>query len=213
MQKILPVANVYRYELWYIDHASCRWYQLPPLCDYKTKWTAVPPLHHLRQVVHFYVDPNAGGRIFHLVWSRPLWNKLGHKRGYCQERMSGCWSTTCSAWNSSSSSSKLESKLVFDLELYSVSSLLSNNLLHQIRYQWSSSSSDIWTGRFSGTVKNGILLFEEQRKLISLHTIVLFFPRKIKIGNFCHANYWAKPNAAKFNSSSKLYLLQLYIFW
>ncbi len=38
-------------------------------------------------------------------------------------------------------------------------------------------------------------------------SIVLFLPRKIKIGNFCNVNYWAKPNAAKCNSSSKLHLL------
>ncbi len=29
--------------------------------------------------------------------------------------------------------------------------------------------------------------------------IILFLPKKMKIGNFCHANYWAKLNATKCN--------------
>ncbi len=58
----------------------------------------------------------------------------------------------------------------------------------------SSLPSDIWRDKFLATVKNRIVLFEEQWKLISLYTIVLFLPRKIKIGNFCHANYWTKSN-------------------
>ncbi len=39
-------------------HVSCRQYQLLPLCNYKTERAAVASLHHLRRVVHFYVDPS-----------------------------------------------------------------------------------------------------------------------------------------------------------
>ncbi len=121
---------------------------------------------------------------------------------------------TSDAWNLPSSSSKSESKLICNAVSYSISSLLSDNsLTSDLLSMISSSSSDIWMGRFLAMVKNGIVLFEELWKLISLHTIVLFLPRKRKIGNFCYANFWANPNAAKCNSSSKLYLLQLHKFW
>ncbi len=144
---------------------------------------------------------NARGWIFHLVWSQPLQNK----RGCCWEGMSGCWGTS-GAWNSSFSSLKSESKLVSDSKSFSIF------FISYLLWMTSSSSADIWTGRFLAIVKNGIVLFEKQWKLKSLHTIVLFLPKKIEIGKFCHANYWAKPNATKRNSSLKLYHLQLYIF-